>query len=297
MLSDPSRLRNRRLGKRIVPRRGFDSGERTRLACWRWRPRHRALSFPRSPRPFARSEKLVAARRHNHVRRVRSPASEPPPWRPSCDVSIGCSCGEGFGRVMGVQTFKPNRHMNVHHNARLTVRGRELIVRAVLAQQLSVRGAALQVGLSERSARKWLARFRAEGAAGLRDRSSRPHRSPRQTPPAQVAVVLALRRLRLPGFQISRPSACAKATVLRLLRRHGLARLSSLEPASPVVRYQRQFPGKLLHFAIKKLGKILHPSHRVTGDRRDSSRSAGSRICPCLHRRCFPPRFRSNHAR
>ncbi len=165
--------------------------------------------------------------------------------------------------------------MNVHHNARLTVHGRERIVRAILAQQLSVKTAGFQAGLSERSVRKWLARFRAEGAAGLCDRSSRPQRSPRQTPAAQVAVVLALRKLRLPGFQIARQSALSRATVSRILRRHGLARLSALEPALPVVRYQRQHPGELLHFDIKKLGKIVRPSHRVTQDRRDSSRGAG----------------------
>ncbi|MBA3652173.1 MAG: helix-turn-helix domain-containing protein, partial [Chthoniobacterales bacterium] len=123
--------------------------------------------------------------------------------------------------------------------------------------------------------RKWLARFRAEGVAGLADRSSRPQRSPRATPSAQVAVVLALRRLRLPGFQIARQSGLSRATVSRLLRRHGLARLSALEPAPPVVRYQRQHPGELLHFDIKKLGKIVRPSHRVTHDRRDQVRGAG----------------------
>ncbi len=162
--------------------------------------------------------------------------------------------------------------MNVHHNAWLTARGRERIVHAILARQLSVKAAALQSGLSERSVRKWLARFRAEGTTGLRDRSSRPHRSPRQTPAAQVAVVLALRRLRLPGFQIARQRALSRATVSRLLRRHGLARLRDLEPAPPVVRYQRQLPGELLHFDIKKLGRIVRPSHRVTGDRRDQVR-------------------------
>lgn len=165
--------------------------------------------------------------------------------------------------------------MNLHHNARLTARGRERIVRAILARQLSAKAAAFQVGLSERSVRKWLARFRAEGVRGLQDRSSRPRRSPRQTPAAQVALVLALRRLRLPGFQIARKTGLSRATLSRLLRRHGLARLKALEPAPPVVRYQRQHPGELLHFDIKKLGKIVRPSHRVTLDRRDSARGAG----------------------
>jgi transposase InsO family protein len=179
------------------------------------------------------------------------------------------------GGCVNIQTSKTNPHMNVHHNARLTAHGRERIVRAILSRQLTVQAAGLQSGLSERSVRKWLARFRAEGVSGLSDRSSRPRSSPRQTPSAQVAVVLALRRLRLPGFQIARQSGLSRATVSRLLRRHGLARLRDLEPARPVVRYERQIPGELLHFDIKKLGRIVRPSHRVTADRRDQVRGAG----------------------
>ncbi len=169
----------------------------------------------------------------------------------------------------------PFLDMNVHHNARLTPRGRARVVERVLQQHLPARVVAAEAGLSERTLRKWIARFRAEGAPGLRDRSARPHTSPKQTPLAQVAVVLALRRLRLPGFQIARRSGLSRATVSRLLRRHGLARLSDLEPAPPVVRYQRQHPGELLHFDIKKLGRIVRPSHRVTHDRRDQVRGAG----------------------
>ena len=188
------------------------------------------------------------------------------------------------GGCENIQTSKTNPHMNVHHNARLTAHGRERIVQAILKRELSVKAAVLQSGLSERSVRKWLARYRAEGRAGLRDRSSRPQRSPRETPPAQVAVVLAFRRLRLPGFEIARQSALSRATVSRLLRRHGLARLRDLEPAPPVVRYQRQLPGELLHFDIKKLGKIVRPSHRVTHDRRDQVRGAGLGVRSRLHR-------------
>ncbi len=149
------------------------------------------------------------------------------------------------------------------------------MVRRVTQDRLPARAVAAAAGVSERTLRKWLARFRAEGRAGLEDRSCRPLCSPQQTPPAQVAVVLALRRLRLPGFQIARQSGLSKATVSRLLRRHGLHRLALLEPAAPVVRYQRQLPGELLHFDIKKLGRIVRPSHRVTGDRRDQVRGAG----------------------
>ena len=150
------------------------------------------------------------------------------------------------------------------------------MVEAVLQQRLTARTAARQTGLSERTVRKWIARYRREGAAGLCDRSSRPQRSPRQTPPAQVAVVLALRRLRLPGFQIARQTSLSKATVSRLLRRHQLHRLALLEPPPPVCRYEREHPGELIHFDIKKLARIERPSHRVTGDRRDLVRGAGS---------------------
>ncbi len=149
------------------------------------------------------------------------------------------------------------------------------MVEAVLQRELTAQVAARQAGLSERTVRKWLARYRSEGAAGLRDRSSRPQRSPRQTPPAQAAVVLALRRLRLPGFQIARQSGLSKATVSRLLRRHHLHRLALLEPPPPVCRYEREHPGELIHFDIKRLARIERPSHRVTGNRRDLVRGAG----------------------
>jgi transposase InsO family protein len=150
-----------------------------------------------------------------------------------------------------------------------------MLVEAVVKEGLTWKRAAARFQVSERTVAKWMARYRREGDEGLKDRSSRPARSSRQTPSAQVAVVLALRRLRLPGFQIARQSGLSRATVSRLLRRHGLAKLSALEPAKPVVRYQRDHPGELIHFDIKKLGRIVRPSHRVTGDRRDRVAGAG----------------------
>jgi transposase InsO family protein len=90
-----------------------------------------------------------------------------------------------------------------------------------------------------------------------------------------VGVVLSLRSLRMPGFAIARHSGLSKASVSRILRRHGLSKLSALEPARPVVRYQRRHPGELIHFDIKKLGRIVRPSHRVTGNRRDRVAGAG----------------------
>jgi transposase InsO family protein len=174
-----------------------------------------------------------------------------------------------------VLIFNPYLDMNVHHNARLTPRGREAVVRRITDDHFPAKLVAAEVGISERTVRKWLTRFRSQGSIGLRDRSSRPRRSPNQTPPAQVAVVLALRRLRLPGFQIARRCSLSKATVSRILRRHRLHRLALLDPPPPVRRYQRATPGELIHFDIKKLARIERPSHRVTGNRRDEVRGAG----------------------
>ena len=142
-----------------------------------------------------------------------------------------------------------------------------------LHQPVAVTAAAF--GVSERTAYKWLARFRAEGRDGLRDRSSRPKCSPRTIHPLRAARVLALRRRRLPGFQIARAARLSKSSVSRLLRRHR-ARLAALEPPPPVRRYERAHPGELLHFDIKKLARIVRPGHRVTGDRQhDHTRGAG----------------------
>ena len=149
------------------------------------------------------------------------------------------------------------------------------MVKRIVVLHQAVAAVAAGFGLSERSAYKWLARFRAEGAAGLHDRSSRPQCSPRTTHPLRVARVLALRRRKLPGFQIARAAKLSKASVSRFLHRHA-ARLAALSPPPPICRYERAHPGELIHFDIKKLARIVRPGHRVTGDRqRDHTRGAG----------------------
>ena len=177
--------------------------------------------------------------------------------------------------VLCTPTSNPHRPMNVHSNARLLPRSRAVMVEAVLNEGLTWKQAAACFHVSERTVAKWVARYRKEGLSGLADRGSRPARSPRRTSNAQVAVVLALRRMRLPGFQIAKQSALSKATVSRLLAAHGLSKLSALEPAKPVVRYQRQLPGELLHIDIKKLARIERIGHRVTGNPRDNCKGAG----------------------
>lgn len=164
--------------------------------------------------------------------------------------------------------------MNVHKNARLTEAGRALLVNRVRSGWL-VRAAAEAAGVSRRTAHKWLDRDRRGGERRLRDRSSAPRRSPRRTPAERIGEIERLRRERLSGPAIARLLEMARSTVGAILRRLGLGKLAALDPKPPVVRYERATPGELIHLDIKSLGKIARPSHRVTGNRRDSVEGIG----------------------
>jgi len=165
--------------------------------------------------------------------------------------------------------------MDVHKNARLTPAGREIMVRRVVEGGQTPKALSAAVGVCPRTVQKWVKRFRKEGLAGLRDRSSRPQHVRRPTPPETVACIEALRRQRWTGAQIARETGVSKATVSRILRRLGLNRLRSLEPAEPVRRYERERPGELIHIDIKKLGRFDRVGHRITGDRTSQSNSRG----------------------
>ena len=165
--------------------------------------------------------------------------------------------------------------MNLHKHARLSPRGRALLVDRILVQGLRIEEAAHAAGVSVRTAYKWLKRYREEGPAGLVDRSSRPHACPHATPSAIVAQVLELRRSRQTYRQIAQQMLMAPSTIARLLRRAGLHRLAELEPALPQNRYEHLRPGQLLHLDIKKLGRIGSPGHRVTGVRSHRHRGIG----------------------
>jgi transposase InsO family protein len=165
--------------------------------------------------------------------------------------------------------------MDVHKNARLTPAGREAMVRRVVEGGQTPQAVSEAVGVCPCTVRKWVERFRAQGVAGLRDRSSRPQRARQPTPPETLARIEALRRQRWTGAQIARETGVSKATVSRVLRRLGLNRLKRLEPAAPVRRYERACPGELLHLDIKKLGKFNRTGHRITGDRTGQRRSRG----------------------
>ena len=188
--------------------------------------------------------------------------------------------------------------MNVHANAKTCPNSRLLLVRR-LEEQWSLTAAAEAAGVSERTARKWVARWRAEGEPGLRDRSSAPRRRPTRLPARRLEAIESLRRLRMTAAEIAECLEMALSTVSRWLRRIGLGRLSRLEPPEPPNRYERRRAGELVHVDVKKLGRIAGAGHRVTGDRRSQNvryrrrktRRPRLGVRPRLRRRCHPPRL------
>lgn len=165
--------------------------------------------------------------------------------------------------------------MNSHKHARLTYARRLEMVRQMTDQGLSASEAAMAHGVTPPTARKWLGRYLAAGEAGLSDASSRPARSPRAIEPAKALLIVELRRRRMIQSRIARSVGVSASTVSRVLARAGLSKLADLAPSEPVVRYEHEQPGDLLHIDTKKLGRIVRPSHRVTGNRRDSVDGAG----------------------
>lgn len=164
--------------------------------------------------------------------------------------------------------------MNIHKNARLTPHGRGEIVRRVRQGGQAARAVARSVGVSDKTVRRWVAR--ACTGAGLADRSSRPHTSPRATPSAVVLRVEVLRQHeRLTLKEIAAAVGISRATVGRIVARGGWSRLHVLELPPTARRYERARPGELVHLDIKKLARIVRPGHRVSGDRRDTVRGAG----------------------
>jgi transposase InsO family protein len=163
--------------------------------------------------------------------------------------------------------------MNVHKNARLTASGRVLLVSRI-ERGWTVGHAAEASGVSARTAYRWLARSRS-GDCQLRDRSSAPRHCPHRLAKEQIAAVERLRRERLTGPAIARALGMARSTVSLILRRLGLNRLALLEPRPPVIRYERERPGELIHIDIKTLGRIEGIGHRITGQHALHHRARG----------------------
>jgi transposase InsO family protein len=163
--------------------------------------------------------------------------------------------------------------MNSHKNARLTFEGRKLLIERIAVMGLMP--AAEAAGISRRTANKWRKRFELLGFEGLIDRTSRPART-RSTVDAELTLrIERLRRKRMPMRRIAQVVGRSVATISRVLAQLGLSSLKALEPKGPVVRYEHEAPGDLLHMDMKKLGRIAAPGHRVTGDPRDHTRGVG----------------------
>lgn len=154
--------------------------------------------------------------------------------------------------------------MKLHANARLSPNGRRLLIDRLEQHGWDIRDAADAAGISVRTARKWLARWRAEGELGLVDRSSAPKTVANKTDEARVACIAALRRLRMTGPEIAETLQMALSTVSGILSSIDMGRLGRLG-LDPAQRYERARPGELIHIDIKKLGRIVRAGHRITG--------------------------------
>lgn len=164
--------------------------------------------------------------------------------------------------------------MNVHSKAPLTPLGRVRMVQAMGAASWS-RDQLAGFPVSERTAYKWKARFRAEGMPGLVDRSSRPRSSPERTEADRELLIVALRRCRLTAAEIAKKLRMARSTVSAVLKRRGLSQLRLLDPVEPPNRYEWGKAGDLIHLDIKKLGRIDGVGHRIHGDRQRRKRGIG----------------------
>ena len=155
--------------------------------------------------------------------------------------------------------------LKLHANARTCPHSRRLVVDRVEVQGWTLAAAAEAAGVSVRTVSKWRRRYREEGEHGLLDRCSAPLLVPSRTRDERIALIAALRRLRMTGAEIAEALAMPVSTVSGILTRTGLGKLSRLEPSEPANRYERERPGELVHVDVKKLGKIARPGHRVTG--------------------------------
>jgi len=155
--------------------------------------------------------------------------------------------------------------MNLHANAALSLNRRRQLCRRVVDERWTLTKAAEAAEVSVRCARKWVGRYRAEGELGLLDRSSAPGSIPHRTDEERVQAIAALRRLRFTGPEIAETLGMALSTVSGILTRIGMGKLGRLG-LEPVVRYERERPGELIHIDVKKLGRIERGAgHRVSG--------------------------------
>jgi transposase InsO family protein len=167
--------------------------------------------------------------------------------------------------------------MKLHGNARSCPKSRKLLVERIETERWSLAAAAEAAGVSQRTAYRWLKRWREEGEPGLTDRSCAPHSIPHRTPAERVEAIEALRRLHMTAAEIAEVLRMALSTVSAVLKRIGLGKRSRLEAPEPPNRYERKRPGELVHLDIKKLGRIAGSGHRVTGTRQSQNANRRAR--------------------
>ncbi len=168
--------------------------------------------------------------------------------------------------------------MKLHPNAKTTPAARRLLIDRV-QRGWTVRRAAEAVGISIRTAYKWLARYREEGPAGLADRSCRPHRSPHCTSPRMIERIERLRRRRRTAWEIAEQLELAPSTVSRILKRHDLGRLWRIDEAKdPPQRYEHRRPGSLVHIDAKRFARFTCVGHRIHGNRAQRARGVGYEV-------------------
>jgi transposase InsO family protein len=165
--------------------------------------------------------------------------------------------------------------MDIHKNARLSFRSREDLARFVLQQGGTRKAAAAAFRVSAKTAAKWVGRYQSAGLAGLMDRSSRPRRSPRSVAESVVSLVMELRRGHMPGYEIARRTGLSAASVSRILRRARLSRWRDLNPPPPVIRYEHERPGDLVHLDIKGMTRFNEVSLRGDGRLRGKQKHPG----------------------
>lgn len=149
------------------------------------------------------------------------------------------------------------------------------MVEDITKRGLSASEAGLAHGVSAVTARKWLGRYLAGGAAALMDKSSRPELSPKAIDPSVAMTIIELRRKLFLQARIAAYTGVSKASVSRVLKRAGMSKLTDLSPKEDVQRYEHDAPGELLHIDIKKLGRFDKVGHRITGDRTQRARDIG----------------------
>ena len=153
-----------------------------------------------------------------------------------------------------------------HANTRLTIHGRALLIERVLTDGRPVSHVAKELGISRQCAHRWINRHRADGLAGLVNRSTRPRAMPRRTPPSREAAVVVARLLTRSGpLRIAAITGVPARTVTRILNRYELPPLAWCDPLTGQLirasratanRYERETPGELVHIDVKKLGRI-----------------------------------------